>query len=68
MMKNRFINVLVVNLSNGRFGDTHKALNDSFYNLWVSLFFPFTREICLNKAYKEMKKDVRRKIPRHWKW
>ena len=52
-MKNEFINCFIVNISNGRFGDTHRALNAVFY-AWWSFLFPLTRDICITKDCKEV--------------
>ena len=56
MVKNEFINCLLVNLTYGKLGDCHRALNTYIY-AWWSFIFPFTRDICIGskKFYKRDK-------------
>ena len=55
MIQNAFLNALVVNLSLGCLGDTHYALNWAFCSR-ASFLLPMTRDICINKAYRELLK------------
>ena len=58
MIKNEFLNCLVVNLTNGRFGNCHIAMNSSFY-AWWSFLFPCTRDIVATRACMVLgKKEV----------
>ena len=52
-MKNEFLNCLIVNISYGRFGDCHRALNTCFY-AWWGFMFPLTRDICVTRACVEV--------------
>ena len=55
MIKNEFWNCFLVNLTWGHFGDTHRALNCAIIGFWWMMFFPMTRDICIVKAYNEVK-------------
>ncbi|MHA1678028.1 MAG: hypothetical protein ACTSW3_04545 [Promethearchaeota archaeon] len=48
-----FMNCLIVNLSNGKFGDCHRAMNYVVYSSFSGLF-PFTRDIVVTRASQEL--------------